>query len=125
MVTAAVSNDRDGFLADISDATGDLVFRLDDSDTMGMMEVRIPIEPLKRDGYFAWSKVGKATHPYMQKMGLKPEFFVECELVNPGATMDADFVYEDREPIKPGTYWYLRMEQLDTNKAWTSPVWMN
>jgi hypothetical protein len=123
--TAAVSNDRDGFLADISDVTGDLMFKLDDSDTMGLFEVRIPLEQLKRDGYFAWSKAGKVIHPYMQKMGVQPAFFVECELVNPSASMDTELEYEDREPFKPGDYWYLRMEQLDANKAWSSPVWVN
>jgi len=123
--TAAVSNDRDGFLADISGVTGDLNFRLDDSDTMGLFEVRVPLEQLKRDGYFGWSKPGKAKHAYMEKMGVKPAFFVEFELVNPAAPMDADLTYDDREPVKPGDYWYLRMEQLDTNKAWSSPVWVN
>jgi hypothetical protein len=124
--TAAISNDRDGFLADISEVTGDaLHFRLDDSDTMGLFEVRIPLEQLKRDGYFAWSHPGKEPHSYMRKMGVEPAFFVECELVNPDGPMDLDLSYDDRKPLKPGDYWYLRAEQLDTNKAWSSPVWVN
>jgi hypothetical protein len=123
--TAAVSNDRDGFLADISDLSGDLAFRLDDAENMGVFEVRVPLARLKSEGYFAWSQPGKAAHPYMEKMGVRPAFFLECEMVDPAAPMDLDFAYEDREPVKPGDYWYLRMEQLDTNKAWSSPVWAN
>ncbi|MEK7405028.1 MAG: hypothetical protein AAB225_07970, partial [Acidobacteriota bacterium] len=126
--TAAVSNDRDGFLVDISEVSGQyLHFRQDDSDTMGLFEVRIPLEQLLRDGYFAWS--GRARpevkHPYMEKMGVPPAFFLECELVNPEGPMDAELKYEDRGPLKPGDYYYVRMEQLDTNKAWSSPVWVN
>lgn len=123
--TAAVSNDRDGFLADISELTGDLVFHLDDSDTMGLFEVRVPLAELKREGYFAWSKPGRQGHAYMEKMGVKPAFFLECELVNPEASMDLNLTFDDRAPVKPGDFWYVRMEQLDTNKAWSSPVWAN
>ncbi|MEK7752783.1 MAG: hypothetical protein AAB654_12755 [Acidobacteriota bacterium] len=123
--TAAVSNDRDGFLADISEADGDLLFRLDDSDTMGLFEVRVPLAQLRRDGYFSWSKPGAVSHPYMEKMGVKPAFFLECELVNPEGPADFDLNYQDRGPLKSGDYYYLRMEQLDTNKAWSSPVWID
>jgi len=124
--TAAVSGDRDGFLADIAKVTGPtLHFRLDDSDTMGLMEAVIPLEQLKRDGYFRWSQKGKATHPYMEKMGVAPEFFLELELVNAQGSMDEAFQFQHREPLRPGDYFYLRAEQLDTNKLWTSPVWVN
>jgi hypothetical protein len=126
--TAAVSNDRDGFIADISGVDGGtLSFHLDDSNHMGVFDVKIPLEQLKRDGYFAWSKRGdeRVKHAYMAKMGVAPTFFVECELVDTEGPMDVDFNYEDRNPPKPGDYYYLRMEQLDTNKAWSSPVWVN
>jgi hypothetical protein len=39
--------------------------------------------------------------------------------------MDIDVQFEDRTPPKPGDFYYLRAEQLDTNKAWSSPVWVN
>ncbi len=126
--TAAVSNDRDGFLADLSEVTGDtLHFRLDDSDQMGVFEVRIPLAQLQRDGYFAWSRRGDARvkHPYLEKMGLEPTFFLECELVDAGGPLDFSVSFEDRGPLKPGDYYYLRVEQLDANKAWSSPVWVN
>jgi hypothetical protein len=124
--TAAVSNDRDGFLVDISEAAGEhLLFRLDDSDTMGLFEVRIPLQRLRRDGYFSWSAKGKVRHPYMEQMGVEPAFSVECELVDPEGPIDLELQFQDREPIKSGDYFYLRLEQLDTNKAWSSPVWVN
>ena len=123
--TAAVSNDRDGFLADVSPVGGDLLFRLDDSDTMGLFEVRIPLAQLKRDGYFFWSKPGAVSHPYMRKMGVQPAFFLECEMVNTEGPLDLELNYQDRGPLRSGDYYRLRMEQLDTNKAWSSPVWIN
>lgn len=123
--TAAISNDRDGFLADISEADGDLLFRLDDSDTMGLFEVRVPLAQLKRDGSFSWSKPGAIKNGYMEKMGVKPSFFVECDMVNPEGAKDYELKYQDRGPLKSGDYYYLRVEQLDGNKAWSSPVWIN
>lgn len=126
--TAAVSNDRDGFLADISEVGGDyLLFRLDDSDTLGIFELKIPLAQLERDGWFHWRGAPQRPlrHAYMEKMGVPPAFFVECDLVNPEGPLDVELRYQDREPLKPGDYYYLRMEQLDTNKAWSSPVWVN
>jgi len=64
-------------------------------------------------------------HPYMEKMGVKPAFFLECDLVDVNGPKDVNFDYVDRSPRKPGDYYYVRIEQLDTNKAWSSPVWMN
>jgi len=126
--TAAVSNDRDGFLVDISEAGGEsLLFRLDDSDTLGLFEVKIPLAQLAREGWFHWRAPAQRPlrHAYMQKMGVQPAFFLECDLVNPAGPMDVELRYQDREPLKPGDYYYVRMEQLDTNKAWSSPVWVN
>lgn len=124
--TAATSNDRDSFLADISDATGAVHFRLDDP-LLGRIEIDIPLEKLKQDGYFSWTGPGSKPfeHSYMKKMGVEVAFTLECELLNDQGPMDYDLAYEDREPLKPGDYYYLRMEQLDTNKGWTSPVWVN
>ena len=58
-------------------------------------------------------------------MGIEPFFEIECELVNAEGAMDLEFEFEDRESPAPGDYYYLRMEQLDTNKGWASPVWFN
>lgn len=125
--TAAVSNDRDGFLVDIAEAEGDwLAFELDDNDAVGKIAVRIPLGRLKQDGYFGWrKKAEKVEHSYMKMMEVEPAFFMECDLVDSQGTRDAELQYEDRETLKPGDYYYLRMEQLDTNKAWSSPVWVN
>lgn len=125
--TAAVSNDRDGALLDISEAGGTLRFRLDDSDTLGLMAVEIPLDKLRADGYFRWRQTARTafSHPYMKAMGVEPAFTVECELVDGRAPLDAGFQFADREKLKPGDFYYLRVEQLDTNKAWSSPVWVN
>ncbi|MEZ5395364.1 MAG: hypothetical protein R2724_21465 [Bryobacterales bacterium] len=125
--SATTSNDLDGVLVDISGATGDeVVFRRTDP-MLGEHEVRIPLAALKRDGVFSWrsGKIPGARHPYLEDMGLDVELFVEAELINPAAPLDYDLVYEHREAMKPGDYYYLRVQQLDTVKAWSSPVWAN
>jgi hypothetical protein len=58
-------------------------------------------------------------------MGVEPAFFLECELVSDETPLDYTLEYEDREPAKSGDYYYIRVEQLDTNLAWSSPVWVN
>ena len=125
--TAATSNDRDAFLADISGVTGQtLHFRVEDP-ALGLIETAIPLEKLKQDGYFLWTSPGTRPfeHAYMKKMGVDVTFFLECELLNDQGPTDYELTYEDREPLKPGDYYYVRVEQLDTNKGWTSPVWVN
>ncbi len=124
--SAATSNDRDGMLVRLDGAEGDLVFRLRDPD-LGLLEVRAPLEALRRDGYFRWRGLGAKPykHSYLKLMGIEAAFEVEFEMVDPNAAMDADLDYEDRDPPRPGDYYYLRMEQLDTNKGWASPVWIN
>jgi len=88
-------------------------------------EVRVPLSQLKQNGHFFWTKPGAVSHPYMAKMGVQPAFFLECEMVNPEGPMDLEFSYRDLGPLRPGDYYRLRMEQLDGNKAWSSPVWID
>lgn len=126
--TATTSNDRDGMLVDVSQASGDLIFRREDApEFTGVHEVRIPMHELKRSGYFSWrSEPQPVRHSYLEKMGVEVRVFLEAELVREtDAAMDVDFSYEDRRPMEPGDYYYLRVEQLDTAKAWSSPVWAN
>ena len=82
---------------------------------------------LRRDGYFRWRGLGAKpyTHSYLKLMGIDVAFEIEFELVNAQAPMDIEFDFEDRDAPEPGDYYYLRMEQLDTNKGWASPVWIN
>ncbi len=125
--SATTSNDFDGVLVDLSGATGDaIVFRRDDP-LLGEHEVRIPLAELEDDGVFTWSsgKIDKPRHPYLEAMGVDLQFVVEAELVSPGAPMDYDLLYEHREEMRPGNYYYLRVQQVDTVKAWSSPVWAN
>jgi len=124
--TAAPSGDRDGVLLDISEAEGELRFHADDPPAFGSIDFTVPLAALERDGFYVQRIPStKVKHSYMKKMGLEPAYRVEFELVNPDAPMDAEFDYEDREPLEPGDFYYLRVEQLDTNKAWSSPVWVN
>ncbi len=125
--TASTSNDRDGVLVDISRVDGDaLVFRLEDPNLLGTHEVRIPLAALEADGHFSWrSEPVPNNHPYMKMMGLPLQLFVDCDLVREDGAMDYEMSYEDREPLEPGDYYYLRVEQLDTVKGWSSPIWAN
>ncbi len=124
--TAATSNDRDGMLVRIDGVEGPLRFRLDDPD-FGTVEVSIPLDELRQEGYYRWRGEGEKTvkHSYLAKMGIDPFLEIECELVNAEGPLDYEFDFEDRESPEPGEYYYLRMEQLDTNKGWASPVWFN
>ncbi len=124
--TAATSNDRDGMLVRIDGVEGSLMFKLEDPH-LGMIEAEVPLEDLRRDGYYRWTGQGETPfeHSYLQLMGIEAFFELECELVNADGAMDCEFEYEDRESPAPGDYYYLRMEQLDTNKGWASPVWFN
>ena len=125
--SSTTSNDFDGVLVDISGATGnEIVFRRNDP-LFGEHEVRIPLEELKQSGIYSWrsGKLEQRRHSYMERMGVDVELFLEAELISPGAPMDYDLVYEHREAMQPGDYYYLRVQQLDTVKAWSSPVWAN
>jgi len=64
-------------------------------------------------------------HRNMEKMGVPLEFYVDFDFVNPEAAMDVEFEYRDREGLKAGDYYYVRMEQLDSGRAFSSPVWVN
>lgn len=124
--TAAVSNDRDGFLLDLSQVPGGVLrFRQDDPDTFGPIDVEIPVDRLRSEGHFRFRTPARIQHPYMKAMGVEPAFFLDLDVVSDKAPMDASFQFLDRTPPKPGDFYYLRAEQLDTNKAWSSPVWVN
>ena len=124
--SSATSNDRDGMLVRIDGAEGPLSFELEDPN-LGRIAASIPLDELRRAGYYRWRTQGQKPfkHSYLEMMGTEAFFEIECELVNPEGTMDAELDYEDREVPAPGDYYYLRTEQLDTNKGWASPVWFN
>ena len=124
---STTSNDRDGALIDITHADGEwLHFRRDDP-RWGVHEIRIPLAELRRTGVFRVKAPAPdgVSHAYVQKMGLPLELTVEAELVSPAAPLDVEYSYEHREPMRPGDFYYLRVEQLDLIQAWSSPVWAN
>ncbi|MEP7364987.1 MAG: hypothetical protein ABI972_17175, partial [Acidobacteriota bacterium] len=122
-----VSNDRDGVLVDTAEVSGGkLHFRLDDSDTIGVVETDIPLAQLEANGHWEFKQEApNVQHPYMKAMGVVPAFFIYADLVDINGPMDSRFEFVDRKAIQPGDYFYLRIEQLDTNRAWSSPVWVN
>jgi hypothetical protein len=128
--TSTTSNDRDAVMVETSGASGALQFRLDDPGGAGALEVDVPLDRLYRDGHFEWSTpIGKTkerfNESYMKMMGVQPAFHLECELIDSKGPLDLELQYEDRVPLSSGDYYYLRAEQLDTNLAWSSPVWVN
>ncbi len=127
--TAAVSNDRDGFLAEISGVgAGPLRFKLQDPAMFGAIDVEISVDELKQQGFVTWKKSLPASDgkgDYMALMGVPRTFVLNCELVSDEYPLDYGFAYEDRTPVKPGDYYYLRAEQLDTGIVWSSPVWID
>jgi len=40
-------------------------------------------------------------------------------------TLDAQFTYEDTDPVASGTYYYVRVTQSDGEQAWSSPIWVD
>jgi hypothetical protein len=49
---------------------------------------------------------------------------VSVEIVDRDAAMDRDFEYTDMDDVEPGDYYYVRVTQLDSGKAWSSPFWV-
>jgi hypothetical protein len=49
---------------------------------------------------------------------------VTIEIVDRDAAVDRDFEYTDMEGVQPGDYYYVRVTQLDSGKAWSSPFWV-
>jgi hypothetical protein len=125
-ITAAPSNDRDGVLVDVSGAEGMLHFTYDDPPAFGLITVDVPFDVLEKSLHHQ-SRVPttKYKHSYMDKMGVALEFYVDFDFVNPEGDMDTQFEYRDREGLESGDYYYVRMEQLDSGRAFSSPVWVN
>ena len=49
---------------------------------------------------------------------------VTIEIVDRDAALDRDFEYTDMEGVRPGDYYYVRVTQLDSGRAWSSPFWV-
>lgn len=48
---------------------------------------------------------------------------VSFQLIDDGQPMEYDLEYVDRGETRPGDYYYVRADQLDGARAWSSPVW--
>jgi hypothetical protein len=49
---------------------------------------------------------------------------VSVEVVDRNAALDRELEYTDIEGVAPGDYYYVRVTQLDSGKAWSSPFWV-
>lgn len=48
---------------------------------------------------------------------------VDYEILEPG-TKTFDTILTDPDPLRGENRYYLRIEQIDGNMAWTSPLWI-
>ena len=49
---------------------------------------------------------------------------VTLEVIGGDLPMDAEIEYSDGDEMKPGDYYYVKVEQLDGARAYSSPVWV-
>ena len=49
---------------------------------------------------------------------------VTLQLVSDDQPLDRDFEYADRGAADHGDYYYVRVKQLDSAMAWSSPIWV-
>jgi hypothetical protein len=49
---------------------------------------------------------------------------VTLEVIDPDAYLDPDFEFTDLEDARPGDYYCVRVTQLDSGRAWSSPFWV-
>jgi|TARA_B100000315_G_scaffold260588_2_gene323225 hypothetical protein len=50
---------------------------------------------------------------------------ITLRTIRADAALDQEYRFEDREPAKPGDYYYVKVEQANSGIAWSSPVWLN
>ncbi len=49
---------------------------------------------------------------------------VQLQVMSPEASFDQTLEYADRGAGKPGDYYYVRVTQIDGERAWSSPFWV-
>ena len=94
---------------------------------MGLIEADVSLDQLRQNGRYAWKKTGSplVEHSYMKMLSLEPTFFLELEMIDPDGPLDFEMTYLDPVTPQSGDFYLLRVEQVDANKAWSSPVWVN
>ncbi len=50
---------------------------------------------------------------------------VQIRRFTPKETKDFDGAFTDEEPVDGENRYYVRVEQVDGNMGWTSPVWVH
>ena len=49
---------------------------------------------------------------------------IRMQLIDPGAPMDRQLRYIDSEGGESGDYYYIRVDQTNGARAWSSPIWV-
>jgi len=49
---------------------------------------------------------------------------ITLHVIDAAAPLDQEIEFTDLEGIAPGDYYYVRVNQLDGGRAWTSPWWV-
>ncbi|MDP6042762.1 MAG: DUF3604 domain-containing protein, partial [Candidatus Latescibacteria bacterium] len=66
-------------------------------------------------------KQGRLTHSILRE-DFSSHVTLQC--VNPNRPIDHSFEYIDNENPRRGDYYYVRVDQIDGNQAWSSPIWV-
>ncbi|MFO7955672.1 MAG: hypothetical protein R6X33_01050 [Candidatus Brocadiia bacterium] len=126
--TRAYSETSRGALLDVSspDPGASLMFRVEDSRRgRKMLEETFEL-PLGERGASAKCKLTADESDLRQEFSREiviPEFRVTAEWVNPDGPLTAELHWEDQ--ATDGDHYYVMIEQLDGNRAWSSPIWIN
>jgi hypothetical protein len=126
--TRAYSETPRGALVDVPSITADasLRFRVEDS-RRGRTMLKETFElPLRERCATAKCKLAADESDLRQKFIREiviPEFRATTEWVNPDGPMTAELEWEDQST--EGDYYYVMVEQLDGNRAWSSPIWID
>lgn len=125
--TRAYSETPRGALVDVPSSAADasLRFRVEDS-RWGRTMLKETFElPLRERCATAKCKLAADESDLRQEFSREivvPEFRVSAEWVNQDGPMTAELQWQDQ--ATDGDHYYVMVEQLDGNRAWSSPIWI-
>ncbi len=64
---------------------------------------------------------GKSVHPI--RVGRFTDS-ITVKRIRPGAPLEHEFEFIDRDSPQPGDYYFVRVRQIDGGTAWSSPIWV-
>lgn len=116
-----------GFLVDLEDADGDTVFEInlkeghEDIDVIPRTRQASHI-PSVRQMIPYFDLVEGPQHRKVAVNGYEDE--ITLEFINPLTKKDVNFRFVDKAELKQGDYYYIRVQQIDDQMAWSSPVFV-